>query len=118
MCDRKRSTIEALRLAQRGHAGSAARRRDEGAGEIEADHSGVVGAEAALPAAPNGRRSRLNGERIAAGGNSFTVQATPSAVGSSGQRSFCTDDTTVIRFNLSGALIPAPCSTSGMSALR
>lgn len=54
----------------------------------------------------------------APGGNSFTIQATPAAVGSSGQRSFCTDDTTVIRFDLSGALIPAPCSTSGMSALH
>ena len=54
----------------------------------------------------------------APGGNSFTIQATPIAVGSSGQRSFCTDETAVVRFNPAGALIAAPCTASGMSPLE
>lgn len=52
------------------------------------------------------------------GGNSFTIQATPVTVGSTGQRSFCADETLVIRFDPTGAVIGAPCRDSGMSALQ
>lgn len=54
----------------------------------------------------------------APGGYSFTIQATPISVGSSGQRSFCGDETQVIRFDPTGALIPAPCAGSGASPLQ
>ena len=37
--------------------------------------------------------------------NGFEVNATPSAVGTTGQRAFCDDQTGVIRFNVTGAAI-------------
>ena len=52
------------------------------------------------------------------GGNSFTLQATPIAVGSTGQRSFCADESNVILFDPTGAVIAAPCRDSGMSPLQ
>jgi type IV pilus assembly protein PilA len=48
----------------------------------------------------------------------FTIQATPMVVGSSGQRSFCVDESGVVRFDQSGAIISAPCSASGAAALQ
>jgi len=48
----------------------------------------------------------------------FTVQATPMVAGSSGQRSFCIDETGIVRFDQSGAIISAPCSASGASAVQ
>lgn len=51
------------------------------------------------------------------GGFGFTVQATAIAVGGTGQRSFCSDESNVIRFDPAGAVIPAPCASSGMSPL-
>jgi len=47
----------------------------------------------------------------------FTVQASPMVAGSSGQRSFCIDETGVVRFDQSGAIISVPCSASGAAAL-
>lgn len=41
----------------------------------------------------------------------FEVNATPSVVGSSGQRSFCTDQTGVIRFNTTGVPIGTAVGT-------
>ena len=52
------------------------------------------------------------------GGYSFTIQATPITVGSTGQRSFCGDETQVIRFDPLGALISAPCAGAGLSPLQ
>jgi len=42
--------------------------------------------------------------------NGFEVTATPSAVGTTGQRSFCSDQSGVIRFNPAGVLIPPACA--------
>lgn len=53
----------------------------------------------------------------APGGFGFTVQDTPIALGSTGQRSFCSDESNVIRFDPAGAVIPAPCASSGTSPL-
>jgi len=47
--------------------------------------------------------------------NGFEVNATPAAVGISGQRAFCADQTGLIRFNTTGAAIgtgPGACATS------
>ena len=43
--------------------------------------------------------------------NGFEVTATPSVVGTTGQRAFCSDQTGVIRFNVTGAVPAAACST-------
>jgi type IV pilus assembly protein PilA len=40
----------------------------------------------------------------------FNATATPTAVQVTGTRSFCSDQTGVIRFNANGTLIPAPCN--------
>jgi type IV pilus assembly protein PilA len=52
------------------------------------------------------------------GSVTFTVQATPMVAGSSGQRSFCIDESGIVRFDQSGAIISAPCSASGASAVQ
>jgi len=43
--------------------------------------------------------------------NGFEVTATPSVFGTTGQRAFCSDQTGVIRFNVTGAVPAAACST-------
>ena len=48
----------------------------------------------------------------------FTVQATPVVAGSSGQRSFCVDESGVVRFDPSGTVISAPCGASGAAAIE
>jgi type IV pilus assembly protein PilA len=52
------------------------------------------------------------------GAVAFTVQATPLVAGSSGQRSFCIDETGVVRFDQTGAIISAPCGASGAAAVQ
>jgi type IV pilus assembly protein PilA len=52
------------------------------------------------------------------GATGFTVQATPLVAGSSGQKSYCIDETGVIRFDQSGAIIPAPCGASSATPLQ
>ena len=52
------------------------------------------------------------------GAVAFTVQATPVVAGSSGQRSFCIDESGVVRFDQTGAVISAPCNGSGATALE
>ena len=47
----------------------------------------------------------------------FTVSATPLAA-SSGTTSYCIDETGVIRFDTTGALIAPPCAASGMPPLQ
>ncbi len=42
----------------------------------------------------------------AAGSNDFVINAVPITVGSTGQRSFCTDESGVIRFDATGAAAP------------
>jgi len=47
----------------------------------------------------------------------FTVSATPLST-SSGTTSYCIDETGVIRFDTTGAVIAPPCATSGMPPLQ
>ncbi len=49
---------------------------------------------------------------------SWDANAVPRSPGQSGQRSFCSDQSGVIRFDLVGAAPPNPCSTSGLQALQ
>ena len=51
----------------------------------------------------------------AAGANDFVVNAVPITLGSSGQRSFCTDESGVIRFDATGAT--AATTEAGCAAL-
>ncbi len=50
--------------------------------------------------------------------NNFSISAVPMAVGLSGQRSFCMDQTAVIRFDSTGAPPPNPCDNGGLSAIQ
>ncbi len=45
----------------------------------------------------------------AAGDNSYFISAVPQSVGQTGQRSFCTDQSGVIRFDATGAAPANPC---------
>ena len=49
---------------------------------------------------------------------SFNSGAVPVAVGQSGQRTFCSDESGVIRYDTTGAAAPAVCGTSGLPALQ
>ncbi len=49
---------------------------------------------------------------------SWDANAVPRSVGQSGQRSFCTDQTGVIRSDPTGAVPPTPCNTSGLASLQ
>jgi prepilin-type N-terminal cleavage/methylation domain-containing protein len=49
---------------------------------------------------------------------SWDAIAVPQAVGQSGQRSFCSDQTGVIRFDDTGAVPTSPCSTSGLNPIQ
>lgn len=48
----------------------------------------------------------------------YTVNAVPMSVGQTGQRSFCTDQSSVIRNDLTGAVPPNPCDTSGLTPIQ
>lgn len=49
--------------------------------------------------------------------NAFEANATPVAVGVTGQRAFCTDQTGVIRFNATGAAIGTGAGACALAAL-
>lgn len=48
----------------------------------------------------------------------FTSTAVPVSVGQSGQRSFCSDESGVIRYDPTGAVPAAPCGTTGLNPLQ
>ena len=48
----------------------------------------------------------------------FNSSAAPANPGTSGQSTFCSDDSGVIRRDPTGALVSAACSTSGLAALQ
>jgi len=49
---------------------------------------------------------------------SFNTGAQPVALGLAGQRSFCSDESGVIRFDVTGAPPPATCGPSGLPTLQ
>ena len=49
---------------------------------------------------------------------SWDAVAVPRSLGRSGQRSFCSDQTGVIRYDPAGAMPRTPCSTSGLAAIQ
>lgn len=49
---------------------------------------------------------------------SWDAVAVPRSPGQTGQRSFCSDQTGVIRSDPTGALPPTPCRTSGLASLQ
>ncbi len=49
---------------------------------------------------------------------SWDANAVPRSLGQSGQRSFCSDQTGVIRSDPAGAAPPTPCGTSGLASLQ
>ncbi len=49
---------------------------------------------------------------------SWDANAVPRSLGQSGQRSFCSDQSGVIRFDPAGAAPANPCSTSGLQVLQ
>ncbi|MGB2900454.1 MAG: prepilin-type N-terminal cleavage/methylation domain-containing protein [Candidatus Acidiferrum sp.] len=49
---------------------------------------------------------------------SFNTGAQPVALGLAGQRSFCSDESGVIRFDTTGAPPPAACGASGLPTLQ
>ncbi len=53
-----------------------------------------------------------------AGGNSYFIEAHPQSVGQTGQRSFCTDQSGVIRFDPAGTTIADDATCNGKSALQ
>ncbi len=55
---------------------------------------------------------------IAAPNVIYSVNAVPITIGSSGQRSFCSDQTGVLRNDSTGAVPANPCNTSGLNALQ
>jgi type IV pilus assembly protein PilA len=55
---------------------------------------------------------------IAAPNVIYSVNAVPIVLGSSGQRSFCSDQSGVLRNDSTGAIPANPCSTSGLNALQ
>ena len=48
----------------------------------------------------------------------FSISAVPIAVGQSGQRSFCSDQTGVVRFDPAGAAPPNPCNSGALQPLQ
>jgi type IV pilus assembly protein PilA len=54
----------------------------------------------------------------AAGGNSFLITAVPQAVGQTGQRSFCSDQSGVIRFDPAGGGIASEAACLALTALQ
>jgi type IV pilus assembly protein PilA len=54
----------------------------------------------------------------ASGDTGYTISATPVSLNSTGIASYCVDETGVIRVNAAGAVIPAPCATSGYPPLQ
>jgi type IV pilus assembly protein PilA len=48
----------------------------------------------------------------------YTVSAMPTSAGSSGTRSYCSDQTAVIRVDPTGAIPPNPCSTGALLPLQ
>ncbi len=48
----------------------------------------------------------------------YSVSAVPIALGKTGQRSFCSDQTGVIRFDATGAPPPDPCSAGALVPLQ
>ena len=50
--------------------------------------------------------------------NNFNSTANPVAPGQSGQSTFCSDDSGVIRRDPTGAAAPSPCGTSGLNPLQ
>jgi hypothetical protein len=55
---------------------------------------------------------------VAVGNTGFTISAVPITLDSTGDTSFCLDETGVVRFDTTGAVIGAVCSTSGLPALQ
>jgi len=53
-----------------------------------------------------------------AGGNSYFITAVPQAVGQTGQRSFCSDHSGVIRFDPSGGGVADDTACQALSALQ
>ncbi len=54
----------------------------------------------------------------AAGGNSYFIEAHPQSIGKTGQRSFCTDQSGVIRLDPSGATVADDPTCQALSALQ
>ncbi len=54
---------------------------------------------------------------ILAPNTNFSISAVPTAVGQSGQRSFCVDQTGVIRFDPTGAAPPNPCNNGALNPI-
>jgi type IV pilus assembly protein PilA len=54
----------------------------------------------------------------AAGGSSYFITAVPQTVGQTGQRSFCTDQSGVIRFDPTGALPASDAACQNLTALQ
>ena len=54
----------------------------------------------------------------AAGGSSYFIAAVPQAVGQTGQRSFCSDQSGVIRFDPAGGAIASDAACVALSALQ
>ncbi len=54
---------------------------------------------------------------IAAPNNVYSVNAVPVVIGQSGQRSFCSDQSGVIRNDTTGAVPANPCNTSGLNPI-
>ena len=54
----------------------------------------------------------------AAGGSSYFISAVPQTVGQTGQRSFCTDQSGVIRFDPAGGAIATDAACVALSALQ
>ena len=48
----------------------------------------------------------------------FSISGVPVALGQSGQRSFCSDQSGVVRFDPAGAAPPNPCSSGTLAALQ
>ena len=48
----------------------------------------------------------------------YSVSAVPIAIGQSGQNSYCTDQTGVIRFDPTGAAPPNPCNSGALNPLQ
>ncbi len=48
----------------------------------------------------------------------FSISAVPITVGQSGQRSFCVDQTGVIRFDPTGAAPPNPCNSGALNPIQ
>ena len=55
---------------------------------------------------------------IAAPNVLYSASAVPTVVGQSGQRSFCTDQSGVIRFDPTGAAPPNPCNSGALNPLQ